>query len=315
MASTHRDEISRLELLHAAHPDGLVFPHLADAYRRAGRYSQAEVVLTAGLRRHTDYSSAHLVLGRLRLDQGKREEARSAFERVLQLDPQNYVALEYMGELALEDGRLGKALHHFRALQKQRPDADLARRIDELAGRVDSISPAGMAEPARVSERGADGGSDRGPERGSDGPVRSATNGGVANLGSPEPDEVVTETIAELYARQGLHARAVAVYRELIDRNPGDERLKAKLAELGRPGTADPDPGSREAPGMGIRVYLSSVLSWNAPDGPDRPEWAASDAASALGDEPWAEAPVSTPRSAAGTISSGPLFPPGGGTG
>jgi HD-GYP domain-containing protein (c-di-GMP phosphodiesterase class II) len=312
MASTHRDEISRLELLHAAHPDGLVFPHLADAYRRAGRYSQAEVVLTAGLRRHADYSSAHLVLGRLRLDQGKREEARGAFERVLQLDPQNHVALEYMGELALEEGRLGKALHHFRALQRQRPDADLARRIDELARRVNPASPAGTAEPARESARGGDGGSDGGPERGSDGPVRGATNGGVADLGSPEPDEVVTETIAELYARQGLHERAAAVYRELIDRNPGDHRLKAKLEELRRPGRAEPEPGPREDSDIGIRAYLSSVLSWSAPARPERVERATADAASALGDEPWAAAPVSTPGSIAGPASSGPLTPPGG---
>jgi HD-GYP domain-containing protein (c-di-GMP phosphodiesterase class II) len=315
MASTHRDEISRLELLHAAHPDGLVFPHLADAYRRAGRYSQAEVVLTAGLRRHADYSSAHLVLGRLRLDQGKREEARSAFERVLQLDPQNHVALEYMGELALEDGRLGKALHHFRALQRQRPDADLARRIDELASRVNPASPAGTAEPAREGERGGSGGRDRDPERGSDGPVRGAMNGGVGLPGSPEPDEVVTETIAELYARQGLNERAAAVYRELIDRNPGDHRLKAKLEELRRPGPAEPGPGPREDPGMGIRAYLSSVLGWSAPERPERMERverAAADAASAPGDEPWAVAPVSIPGPTVGAASSGPLTPPGG---
>jgi tetratricopeptide (TPR) repeat protein len=54
--------------------------------------------------------------GRLRLDQGKREEARAAFRRVLQLDPQNQVALQYLGELAAEAGDLRDALEYYRRL-------------------------------------------------------------------------------------------------------------------------------------------------------------------------------------------------------
>jgi HD-GYP domain-containing protein (c-di-GMP phosphodiesterase class II) len=311
MASTHRDEISRLELLHAAHPDGLVFPHLADAYRRAGRYSQAEVVLTAGLRRHADYSSAHLVLGRLRLDQGKREEARGAFERVLQLDPHNHVALEYMGELALEEGRLAQALAWLRALHQQQPDDALAQRIEELTRRV------------RQSSSSSDG-----AERGSDWDARrGATNGGVAEEGTrraspgdgpqrhaPEPDEVVTETIAELYARQGLHDRAAAVYRELLDRNPDDRRLQAKLDQLrrsrppepSRPPTfqppSDPPPPAPPAD-MGIRAYLTSVLSWPGSGREDEAEEVAESDV-----EPWATAPVSSPAPQPRTL--GPGTPP-----
>jgi HD-GYP domain-containing protein (c-di-GMP phosphodiesterase class II) len=300
MASTHRDEISRLELLHAAHPDGLVFPHLADAYRRAGRYSQAEVVLTAGLRRHADYSSAHLVLGRLRLDQGKREEARSAFERVLQLDPHNHVALEYMGELALEEGRLAKALTHFRTLQQQRPDDALAQRIDELSRRV---GPASSSQTA-ATEGGSDGESSRG-----------ATNGGVAS-GASEPDEVVTETIAELYARQGLYERAAAVYRELLDRNPDDRRLRAKLEELERPHAAEPEAPPQEPADPGIRAYLSSVLGWSgrgAGEGAREPEpEVVSEPEAAANAEPWAVAPVSTPGPPAGPrpATPSPAVPP-----
>jgi HD-GYP domain-containing protein (c-di-GMP phosphodiesterase class II) len=338
MASTHRDEISRLELLHAAHPDGLVFPHLADAYRRAGRYSQAEVVLTAGLRRHADYSSAHLVLGRLRLDQGKRDEARTAFERVLQLDPHNHVALEYVGELALEEGRLAKALAHFRTLHRHRPDDALAQRIDELSRRLRQSS----SYPGDGSERDREG--------------RGATNGGVGDgggvvegaataeggsergsrRGGGEAEEVVTETIAELYARQGLHERAAAVYRELLDRNPGDARLRAKLEELRRPHAVDPphprpeprpEPQGDRAPepragwqrdprpdpvepaDLGIRAYLTSVLSWAGP----RAGPAAGSADPPSQDaEPWAAAPVSAPAPVPGaTRAAAPAARPG----
>ena len=60
--------------------------------------------------------------------------------------------------------------------------------------------------------------------------------------------EVVTETIAELYARQGLHDRAAGVYRELVRRRGGDPALERRLAELealaSGAGAAEPLPSA-----------------------------------------------------------------------
>jgi nicotinate-nucleotide--dimethylbenzimidazole phosphoribosyltransferase len=47
-----------------------------------------------------------------------------------------------------------------------------------------------------------------------------------------EPEEVVTETIAELYARQGFPDRAAGVYRELIARRGEEPALVRRLQEL-----------------------------------------------------------------------------------
>ena len=307
MASTNRDEISRLELLHAAHPDGLVFPHLADAYRRAGRYAQAESVLKAGLRRHSDYSSAHVVLGRLRLDQGKRSEAENAFQRVLQLDPENSIALELLGRMSAEEGRTREALSYLRRLAGLEPSDALDQQIEELEA---------MAREARRTEARRTGGE---AQTGS----RSTGNGGGDGWGAvldpsradrpdpatseqppepqppepelPEPGEVVTETMAELYSRQGLHERAEAVYRALLRRDPSNARLRARfedaMAAAGRgteaKGAAVPSdraaewtpldalggPGGHETPvpqpaGPSIRTYLAGMLAWRADAGP-----------------------------------------------
>lgn len=43
---------------------------------------------------------------------------------------------------------------------------------------------------------------------------------------------MLTETMAELYADQGLFEDAVGVYRELAKARPNDERLRARIAEL-----------------------------------------------------------------------------------
>lgn len=48
----------------------------------------------------------------------------------------------------------------------------------------------------------------------------------------PEPELVVTESMAELYRRQGHRAEALAVYRLLYQRHPEDLRLREKVDEL-----------------------------------------------------------------------------------
>ena len=51
---------------------------------------------------------------------------------------------------------------------------------------------------------------------------------------------LVSETMADLYLQQGHVSLAVEVLRELVASRPDDERLQAKLAEVGRPAAAPP---------------------------------------------------------------------------
>lgn len=51
----------------------------------------------------------------------------------------------------------------------------------------------------------------------------------------PEPEpgpELATSTLAELYFNQGHTERAIDVYRQLVEREPGNERASARLTEL-----------------------------------------------------------------------------------
>ena len=48
----------------------------------------------------------------------------------------------------------------------------------------------------------------------------------------PAPPAFVTETMAELYLQQGFREEALAVYRELLSRHPGDAELRARVAHL-----------------------------------------------------------------------------------
>ena len=60
-----------------------------------------------------------------------------------------------------------------------------------------------------------------------------------------EPDLVVTESMAELYLRQGHRQEALTIYRELFLRNPADLRLREKVDELE---TAEAEAEAEAAP-------------------------------------------------------------------
>ena len=53
----------------------------------------------------------------------------------------------------------------------------------------------------------------------------------------------MSATLAELYFKQGFAEKAVEVYRQLIEREPENDRLRRRLAELQEPRLA-PAPAS-----------------------------------------------------------------------
>lgn len=107
MASS--SEIEKLERRYAENPEGRFFAPLADAYRKAGQVNRALELVRAGLQKHPDYLSAHIVLGRCLLDADKDADASTTFRGVLELDSENIIALKSLAEIAERGGRLAEA--------------------------------------------------------------------------------------------------------------------------------------------------------------------------------------------------------------
>jgi cytochrome c-type biogenesis protein CcmH/NrfG len=143
-------EIEKLEARHAEHPEGRFFVPLANAYRKTGEIERAEAVLREGLRRHPDYLSAHIVLGRCLADRGATREAQDEFQHVLSIDPQNLIALRTLGDLAVASGRPGDSARWYEQLLAVDPmNEDARRALDALPG-AEAEAPAepAPAEPA-----------------------------------------------------------------------------------------------------------------------------------------------------------------------
>jgi tetratricopeptide (TPR) repeat protein len=82
-----------------------------------------------------------------------------------------------------------------------------------------------------------------------------------------EPDLVVTETMAQVFLRQGHVVEALAVYRELLARSPESARLRERVAELEerqRVLSAPPQRPSflaRDTGGQSLGSFFSALLA------------------------------------------------------
>lgn len=100
----YTSEIEKLERRWLENPKGRNFAPLADAYRKAGEIDRAIDLCKSGLELHPDYVSAHIVYGRCLIDQKDDPAATEVFQKVLQLDPENILALRILAEIAERTG-------------------------------------------------------------------------------------------------------------------------------------------------------------------------------------------------------------------
>jgi hypothetical protein len=86
----------------------------------------------------------------------------------------------------------------------------------------------------------------------------------------PEPEPVVTETMAEVLRDQGHSADALRVYRELESRSAGNPRLREKIAELEEAARALMSAPrhsylARETQGLSVADFFRDLLAARPP--------------------------------------------------
>jgi tetratricopeptide (TPR) repeat protein len=293
--SETREELEKLERKHAENPEGRYFVPLANAFRKVGEVDRAMTMLRSGLAKHPDYLSAHIVLGRCLADAGELAEAEAEFRHVLSLDPQNLVALRTLGELATSSGKVDEARQWYRDLLAVDPMNEEARRaLDSLQS--SPPGPTAEGEPASAPEAAPTRTPDPAAAAASGHPEAAvaeddARSGGPRAVGQARPAEadgeapgdepvaVVTETIAELYTRQGFYERAADVYHELIRRRGSDSRLEERLRRVVELAEAE----------------SQSQVAASAAAEPAEPQPAAAQEPGPAQPQPWWEAPPAEP--------------------
>ena len=125
-----------------------------------------------------------------------------------------------------------------------------------------------------------------------------------AALSRAEP--VLTETMAELYIKQGHTEDGLRVYQALLAQRPGDVRLRTKVDRL--MGKGPPPAGS----GQSAQAFLRSILARRPVRGEDS---SLEQAFAAVTPEPEAPGPGEATRPASDTISLDAVFGDEGGRG
>lgn len=191
-----QEKIERLRKRLRAAPDSKAFAPLADELRKDGQVEEALGLLEDGLARFPDYLTAMVILGHTLVDSGRADHARKVLVRVLDLDPDNFVALRLLALDAFDQDIWHLALPWLDRLVKLEPENPLWAEM-LLKARLDA-EESGQILPAEV----------------------------------PEEDGFATMTMVDIYINQGYFAKALAALKLIQSRDPGRIDVKTRLAEV-----------------------------------------------------------------------------------
>jgi hypothetical protein len=135
----------------------------------------------------------------------------------------------------------------------------------------------------------------------------------------------ITETLAELYLKQGLRDEALAIYRQLAEKNPGDESLLRRIDSIEQSpvellAQSEVTPAENRAAAQSVRTFFSRLARRSAvtpaappaePLKPTPPDVPFAAAASALANLFAASKPPASDEAAASTLASSFTDPAG----
>lgn len=186
----------------------------ADRRRKEGRFAEAIALCLQQLRVRPTYISARVVLGRAYMESGDHAGAEEEFRRVIEMSPENLRARKHLGEICASQGRRDEAIRHYEAALNLVPlDREFRTSLIRLRGAGHSAIPTPSFEPTNAI---AEASPDLSP----------------SGLSDAEENLFATETLADLYASQGLDDRAAAIYQRLLDERPFSAGIHEKLVSL-----------------------------------------------------------------------------------
>jgi tetratricopeptide (TPR) repeat protein len=145
-------EVESLEALQVTlqqNPDSLTFARVADALMKMGRLEEAVQICEEGVKRHPQYVTGHMVLGKCYMQKKLYEQAEKEFKRVLLFDPKYVAAHRYYGDLMREIGWENTCEMSYRKILHIDPLDDKVRGVvEEFARKAQTAKPAASPAPA-----------------------------------------------------------------------------------------------------------------------------------------------------------------------
>lgn len=202
-------DISKLAEKLARDPSSKLFIPLAEEYRRSGMLDEAIQVLSDCLKANPNYMTARVSLGKMLLEKGNIMEAQIEFEKVVQAVPDNLFAHKKLAEIYQKIGDMENLLKEYKIIISLSPkDKDVMKAIDDLEDNPAKMTP--VVETTHTVEI----------DKSEDATKKSLI------------EELATETMAEIYIKQGLYEKADEIYQQILGSEPGNIIIRQKRAEL-----------------------------------------------------------------------------------
>ena len=123
-------------------PDSKIFLPLAEEYRKSGMIEEAITICQDGLKKHPNYVSARVVLGRAYMELKRTIEAQAEFEEVISKIPDNLMANKYLGDIYFMQGNLKSALERYQAVIRLAPyNEEVVSKVKKLSEKLDQKRP------------------------------------------------------------------------------------------------------------------------------------------------------------------------------
>lgn len=194
-------------------PQSTIFVSLSEAYRQLGMLEDALEIALKGTAVLKGHAPGFACLGRLYIKQNELSKAAAAFEEALRLDASNPQALKEMAKVCQGHGEPERARHYLKRVLEIYPDDQIAAKM------LDALGPEEISEPVVASEPGIELLDQQPSEEVPDGSSTTST-------------PIYTETVGDLYRKQGLLEEAAAIYRDILRVDPQRETVRFKLVEV-----------------------------------------------------------------------------------
>ncbi len=210
-----------------------IFFQKAESHRLQGRTREALDICLAGLERMPDSLAGRFLLGKCYLELGQKNQAKEELEKVAREIESCLSVYSLLSQLYLEERNAEKALEALRR--------SLYFSSSSAGGGVTPMELDLLHRP-------------RPP---------FSTPAGKSEAGGAERAAILTDTLAEIYTKQGHWQKALRIYEDLLALQPQDPRLKKKCAALKR--KIEGKPGPREALVGRLEKWLAAVQARTEP--------------------------------------------------
>lgn len=199
-------------------PSSVAFIFLAQVLYKQGKTDKAINVLINGLKYNKKSVTGRFLLGKIYYDRWLIEQAKREFQTVVELAPDNLAACKMLVQILKSEEAYGKALELLRtAAAYHTHDPSIMAELREIE---DSLTIANRKERefqfARESIKTA---------------LESKSAEELESSVGKQEKELYTETIADIYTAQGLHEKACRVLEAMLEKDPGNDAVRKKLAQ------------------------------------------------------------------------------------